>query len=178
MTYPTKVLASPAFQEKFGALFDGVRISFPHVFTASFHNVRMLVLTACMIIGSDFPLLQSISYLVSSIIGLCWDLILSPYETTVLKLEAIGAGIFKILCSTGYIVLSVPNISSGTANFFYYSVYYLLIGSIVFELGVAIADQVITLYHTILEKCTSHKREAVYDASIDTSNKTIQKAFD
>ncbi len=114
---PTCVLLAPRIKARYGALYedlDGVSISSLSI--TCFHNLRLFVLIPLLVFTAGSPTFQSAIYVASAGLGLGWDLALAPYQGTLLTAQILLLGVAKVLASVGYVIMTVPTISSAASD--------------------------------------------------------------
>ncbi len=114
--HPARFLASEPARRKYGAFYEKIRLVYPAVATAGFHNVRLFLLVGLLVSLSSFPTAQSLSYLVLSTAGLLWDFWMSPYDGRMLRGQMLFLDVAKVLAGAGYVGLTVSLTSKGTAE--------------------------------------------------------------
>lgn len=123
------------------------------MFTTTAHNVRIFALMVALVATGDYPMGQAVVYLVSSILGTAWDLLIRSYPGGLVRTEAFFMDAAKLAAACGYVALTVPSTGEQEANRICEYEVGVLAGAIGGGLAISVVGQVLGVYQQAKEWC-------------------------
>ncbi len=161
---PAAVLLASQQRSRYGAMYQDVKGSDQSSLSiAVFHNIRILFLIIFMVFGADCPQFQASIYFVSATIGAGWDLALRPYEGILLQAQMLFLGLVKVAASVGYVILTVPTVTTSIAEMVGTYEVATLLAAIGVGMGLALVQQAMDVCAQVRAICRKlRNREKIY----------------